>query len=136
MRVGVGAPGKAMAAVRSAAATALYATCCCSVPCLASHLPVPPCACGVTSPPPHPAAIKVCGPGVPIKSIGAAIQAVGDRHKYGVVKVFVGHGVGKVFHAWPHVAHHRCVPVCGSGWGREGMLAGQTGMAQLWAGPG
>lgn len=53
------------------------------------------------------AAIKVCGPGVPIKSIGAAIQAVGDRHKYGVVKVFVGHGVGKVFHAWPHVAHHR-----------------------------
>lgn len=58
----------------------------------------------------HPilAAIKVCGPGVPLKEIGAAISAVADQHQYGVVKVFVGHGVGTVFHSWPHIAHHRC----------------------------
>lgn len=135
MRVGVWGSGQGNGCRQECSSDGVACTCCCPVPCLASHLPVPPCAC-VTSPPPHPAAIKVCGPGVPIKSIGAAIQAVGDRHKYGVVKVFVGHGVGKVFHAWPHVAHHRCVPVCASGWGREGMLAGQTGMTQLWAGPG
>lgn len=35
--------------------------------------------------------------------------------RYGVVKVFVGHGVGTVFHSWPHVAHHR--------WGRGPGLA-------------
>ena len=44
---------------------------------------------------------------MPVKEIGAAIQAVADKHKYGLVKVFVGHGVGTVFHSWPHVAHHR-----------------------------
>ncbi|KAL4445910.1 hypothetical protein ABPG77_009109 [Micractinium sp. CCAP 211/92] len=53
------------------------------------------------------AAIKICGPGVPIKEIGRTIHAIGEKHKYGVVKVFVGHGVGTVFHSWPHVAHHR-----------------------------
>jgi methionyl aminopeptidase len=49
----------------------------------------------------------VCGPGVPINEIGRAIHAVADAHKYGVVKCFVGHGVGTIFHSWPHVAHHR-----------------------------
>jgi hypothetical protein len=61
-------------------------------------------------PPPLPAAIKVCGPGVPIKELGRTIHAVGDKYGYGVVKTFVGHGVGTVFHSWPHVSHHRWVP--------------------------
>jgi hypothetical protein len=46
---------------------------------------------------------------VPIKEIGRTIHAVGDKYGYGVVKVFVGHGVGTVFHSWPHVSHTRWV---------------------------
>ena len=30
-----------------------------------------------------------------------------ERHGYGVVREFVGHGVGRVFHAAPHVMHCR-----------------------------
>lgn len=35
------------------------------------------------------------------------IHAIADKHKYGVVKEFVGHGVGTVFHSAPHVMHCR-----------------------------
>lgn len=52
-------------------------------------------------------AIKVCGPGVPLKAIGATIQGIADKHKYGVVKDFIGHGVGRVFHSWPNVFHFK-----------------------------
>mmetsp|Transcript_10529 Transcript_10529/g.18063 ORF Transcript_10529/g.18063 Transcript_10529/m.18063 type:complete len:374 (-) Transcript_10529:60-1181(-) len=51
--------------------------------------------------------IAVCGPGVPFKSIGKAIHDHADKHKMGVVRSFVGHGVGKVFHAGPAVLHYR-----------------------------
>ena len=83
-------------------------------------------ACPLLRPPPlrlPPAAIKVCGPGVAIKEIGRTIHAVGDQYGYGVVKVFVGHGVGTVFHSWPHIAHHRWVPAA-QRWqgGREAAL--------------
>ncbi|GAB4816876.1 hypothetical protein N2152v2_003922 [Parachlorella kessleri] len=53
------------------------------------------------------AAIQKCGPGVPFNVIGKTIHAIADRHKYGVVRMFVGHGVGTVFHAYPHIMHHR-----------------------------
>jgi methionine aminopeptidase len=53
------------------------------------------------------AAIKICGPGVPINEIGRVINEVADQHKYGVVKTFVGHGVGTEFHSWPHIMHFR-----------------------------
>lgn len=53
------------------------------------------------------AAIAVCGPDVPLRKIGDAIQRVADEHKYGVVRQFVGHGVGKVFHSAPSVLHYR-----------------------------
>ncbi len=36
-----------------------------------------------------------------------AIQKIASRHKFGIVKDFVGHGVGKVFHASPLVHHTR-----------------------------
>ncbi|BDA42409.1 Methionine aminopeptidase 1D, mitochondrial [Coccomyxa sp. Obi] len=52
-------------------------------------------------------AIAECGPGVPIRNIGKVIHAIADKHKYGVVKEFVGHGVGRVFHSAPHVMHCR-----------------------------
>lgn len=53
------------------------------------------------------AGIKVCGPGVPINAIGNAIQKVADAHKFTLCKTFVGHGVGTVFHSYPHVMHCR-----------------------------
>ena len=35
------------------------------------------------------------------------VERIAQRHKYGIVKDFVGHGVGKVFHASPLVHHTR-----------------------------
>lgn len=52
-------------------------------------------------------AIAICGPGVPIKSIGATIHAFADTYGYGVVEAFVGHGVGRDFHSAPTVVHCR-----------------------------
>ena len=47
------------------------------------------------------AAIDVCGPGVPVRKIGATIHALADELGYGVVEKFVGHGVGREFHSGP-----------------------------------
>eukprot|EP00775_Hariotina_reticulata_P003656 gene3656-3917_t len=52
-------------------------------------------------------AIKVCGPGVPLTAIGVACSQVAQKHKFTVVRDFIGHGVGTVFHAAPHVFHHK-----------------------------
>lgn len=53
------------------------------------------------------AAIKIVKPGVPLRRIGATIHDVADKHKFGVVDKFVGHGVGKEFHSGPTIRHHR-----------------------------
>jgi methionyl aminopeptidase len=53
------------------------------------------------------AGIAACGPGRPLRGIGAAIQQVADAGGYGISKSFVGHGVGTVFHSAPHVVHVR-----------------------------
>lgn len=45
--------------------------------------------------------IKQCGPGVPINAIGKAIHSIAERHKVGICSDFIGHGVGKAFHAQP-----------------------------------
>mmetsp|Transcript_14020 Transcript_14020/g.48281 ORF Transcript_14020/g.48281 Transcript_14020/m.48281 type:complete len:350 (+) Transcript_14020:155-1204(+) len=52
-------------------------------------------------------AIAVCGPGVPVNKIGHTIHAHADKHKLGVVREFVGHGVGQKFHCGPTVVHCR-----------------------------
>lgn len=52
-------------------------------------------------------AIKVCGPGVPYSEIGKVIHGIADKHKYGVVRDFVGHGVGQLFHSAPTIVHYR-----------------------------
>ncbi|KAJ0252334.1 Methionine aminopeptidase 1D [Hirschfeldia incana] len=52
-------------------------------------------------------AISICGPGVEYKKIGKIIHEHADKHKYGVVRQFVGHGIGRVFHADPVVLHFR-----------------------------
>lgn len=52
-------------------------------------------------------AIAVCGPGVEFKKIGKTINDYADKFKYGVVRHFVGHGVGTIFHSAPTVLHFR-----------------------------
>lgn len=50
--------------------------------------------------------LQICGPGVPISRIGEVCQQVAQKHKVTVVRDFIGHGVGTVFHADPQVFHH------------------------------
>jgi methionyl aminopeptidase len=49
----------------------------------------------------------VCGPGVPLREIGESITAVAKKYNLTVSRDFIGHGVGKVFHAAPQVIHNR-----------------------------
>ena len=44
-------------------------------------------------------------PGRPVRDIGAAIQRFGERHGFGLVADYGGHGIGRVFHAAPHISH-------------------------------
>lgn len=46
-------------------------------------------------------AILLCGPGASYSAIGNSISATAARHGYGIVRHFVGHGVGPVFHSHP-----------------------------------
>ncbi len=50
--------------------------------------------------------IDAVRPGRPISDIGAAIEAHAHGSGYGVVRAFVGHGVGEQFHGPPQVPHH------------------------------
>lgn len=52
-------------------------------------------------------AISICAPGVEFKKIGKTINEIADKHGYGVVEHFVGHGVGQVFHSAPSILHNR-----------------------------
>jgi methionyl aminopeptidase len=49
------------------------------------------------------AAVK---PDRPISDIGRAIQAHAESNGFGVVRVFVGHGIGRRFHTAPNVPHY------------------------------
>lgn len=64
-------------------------------------------------------AISICGPGVEYNKIGKTIHDHADKFKFGVVRQFVGHGVGQVFHADPIILHFRNNE-------RGRMLLGQT----------
>jgi methionyl aminopeptidase len=50
--------------------------------------------------------IAAVRPGRPISDIGRAIDAHASRHHYGVVRTFVGHGIGQQFHIEPSVPHY------------------------------
>ena len=50
--------------------------------------------------------IAAVRPGRPISDIGRAIQAHAEGHGYGVVRIFVGHGIGGQFHMSPSVPHY------------------------------
>jgi methionyl aminopeptidase len=45
-------------------------------------------------------------PGTPLCEIGRAIQMHAEKHGYGVVRAFVGHGIGEQFHMDPQVPHY------------------------------
>jgi methionyl aminopeptidase len=49
--------------------------------------------------------IEQARPGARLGDIGAAIQAHAERQRYGVVREFCGHGVGRLFHDAPEVIH-------------------------------
>src|SRR3954470_12351396 len=49
--------------------------------------------------------IEQARPGNHMGDIGHAIQRHAERHRYGVVRDFCGHGVGRVFHDTPEVVH-------------------------------
>ncbi|MDB5721421.1 MAG: map [Alphaproteobacteria bacterium] len=49
--------------------------------------------------------IEQARPGNTLGDIGHAIQTHAERHRYGVVRDFCGHGVGRIFHDSPEVVH-------------------------------
>jgi methionyl aminopeptidase len=49
--------------------------------------------------------IEAARPGNTMGDIGFAIQRHAQRHRYGIVRDFCGHGVGQLFHDAPEVVH-------------------------------
>lgn len=49
--------------------------------------------------------IEQARPGNRVGDIGAAIQRHAEAHRYGVVREFCGHGLGRLFHDAPEVVH-------------------------------
>ena len=49
--------------------------------------------------------IEQARPGNRIGDIGAAIQSYAEANRYGVVREFCGHGLGRLFHDAPEVVH-------------------------------
>ncbi|GLK42361.1 methionine aminopeptidase [Novosphingobium resinovorum] len=49
--------------------------------------------------------IEQAKPGNRVGDIGAAIQAYAEANRYGVVREFCGHGLGRLFHDAPEVVH-------------------------------
>ncbi|WP_423601876.1 type I methionyl aminopeptidase [Sphingomonas sp. MS122] len=49
--------------------------------------------------------IEQAKPGNTMGDIGHAIQKYAEKHRYGVVRDFCGHGLGRVFHDAPEVVH-------------------------------
>jgi len=48
-------------------------------------------------------AIRACVPGNRLGDVGAAVESYAERHGYGVVRDFVGHGIGRNMHEAPSV---------------------------------
>jgi len=82
------------------------------------------------------AAIALVRPGLPVSAIGDAIQGVADREKLGIVREFVGHGVGRVFHSNPAIVHCRNrepgVLVAGQTFTIEPMLTLGSPRSKMW----
>ncbi|MEX0836364.1 MAG: M24 family metallopeptidase, partial [Nitriliruptor sp.] len=44
--------------------------------------------------------------GIPLGDVGSAIEAVADEHGFGVVREYVGHGIGRALHEDPSVPNY------------------------------
>ena len=51
-------------------------------------------------------AIATVRPGAPVSDIGRAIESHATANGFFVVRTFVGHGIGEVFHSAPQVPHY------------------------------
>jgi len=51
-------------------------------------------------------AIGAVRPGAPVSDIGRAIEAHATANSFFVVRTFVGHGIGEVFHGAPQIPHY------------------------------
>jgi methionyl aminopeptidase len=49
--------------------------------------------------------IEAARPGNHLGDVGHAIQTYAEKHRYGVVRDFCGHGLGQLFHDAPEVVH-------------------------------
>ncbi len=52
------------------------------------------------------AGIGVVRAGAQVREIGRAIQHHAERHGFGVVRDFIGHGIGETFHMAPSIPHY------------------------------
>jgi methionyl aminopeptidase len=52
------------------------------------------------------AGIRAATPGNRLGDVGAAIEAVANQHGYGIVRPFVGHGIGTAMHEEPQVPNY------------------------------
>lgn len=52
------------------------------------------------------AGIAACGPGVHLGDVGYAIQSVAESEGFGVVRDWIGHGVGRTVHEDPQVPNY------------------------------
>jgi methionyl aminopeptidase len=50
--------------------------------------------------------IAVVRPGIEVREIGRAIQAHAEGNGFGVVRDFIGHGIGEQFHGDPQIPHY------------------------------
>jgi methionyl aminopeptidase len=53
------------------------------------------------------AGIGAAQPGARVEDISAAVEDVGRAHGYGIVRPFVGHGIGTKMHEDPQVPNYR-----------------------------
>jgi methionyl aminopeptidase len=50
--------------------------------------------------------IEAVAPGRPVSDIGRAIEDTARKHRYGVVRSFIGHGIGEQFHTDLQILHY------------------------------
>jgi len=50
--------------------------------------------------------IDAVRPGRPLNDIGRAIETLARKHRFGVVRAFIGHGISEQFHTEPQVLHY------------------------------
>ena len=50
--------------------------------------------------------IEAVLPGRPVSDIGEAIEDHAKKHRYGVVRAFIGHGIGEQFHTDLQILHY------------------------------